>query len=179
MGQDLTYSGTVSAAFEAVIWHTPAIAFSLADRSEEADYGTAAAIATQVVELGMHTRVPALTLLNVNIPGLPLDQIKGLKTVRQGLRKYNDELIVRVDPYGRPYYWIGGSAPTGDTTEEGTDIWAIHNGYVSITPITLDMTNHTMLLDMTSWGLDQIQPGENGALKPVRPERKAPRDNGA
>lgn len=176
LGQDLTYSGTVSAAFEAVIWRTPAIAFSLVDRSEDADYSAAAAVAHQIVKMGLYQRVPPLTLLNVNVPPLPLDQIKGFKTVRQGLRKYNDELIERVDPYGRPYFWIGGAAPSGDTTEEGTDLWATHNGYVSITPITLDMTNHTMLLDMATWGLHQIRPGSNGALTLGCPEGK-PQDD--
>ena len=112
MGQDLTYSGNVSAAFEAVIWHKPAISFSLVDFSEDADYRPAAAIARQVVSLGLYRDLPPLTLLNVNIPPLPLGQIKGFKIVRQGLRTYNDALISRIDPYGRPYYWIGGeSAP--------------------------------------------------------------------
>lgn len=159
LGQDLTYSGTVSAAFEAVIWKKPAIAFSLLDRSEDADYTTAAAVARQVVELGLHNRLPPLTLLNVNIPTLPLDEIKGFKVVRQGLRKYHDELIERADPYGRPYYWIGGAAPSGNTTEEGTDIWATHNGYVSITPVHLDMTNYALIAQMESWGLDTLVAG--------------------
>jgi 5'-nucleotidase len=159
MGQDLTYSGTVSAAFEAVIFRKPAIAFSLVDRSEQADYGPAAAIARQIVELGWHTHLPPLTLLNVNIPALPLDQIKGFKVVRQGLRTYNDELIARTDPNGRPYYWIGGPAPTGDTTEEGTDLWATHNGYVAITPIHLDMTSYAMMREMDLWQVEQLMPG--------------------
>jgi len=162
MGQDLTYSGTVSAAFEAVIWHKPAIAFSLVDSSETADYSAAAAIARQIVAQGLHRKLPPLTLLNVNVPPLPLEQIKGFKLVRQGLRTYNDELISRVDPYGRPYYWIGGRAPGGDLTEEGTDLWAIHNGYVSLTPIHLDMTSYVVLRDMETWGLDRLTPGRDG-----------------
>ncbi|MBN1680511.1 MAG: 5'/3'-nucleotidase SurE [Anaerolineae bacterium] len=162
MGQDLTYSGTVSAAFEAVIWRKPAIAFSLADYSEHADYTAAAAVARQVVSLDMPRRLPPLTLLNINIPPLPLGQIKGFKIVHQGLREYNDDLVTRMDPYGRPYYWIGGTAPTGDMTEENTDLWAIHNGYVSITPIHLDMTNYAMIREISSWGLDRLTPGANG-----------------
>lgn len=160
MGQDLTYSGTVSAAFEAVIWRKPAIAFSLVDTSEQADYSAAAAIATQVVAMRLHEQLPPLTLLNVNVPSRPLDQIKGFKVVRQGLRQYNDVLITREDPYGRPYYWIGGKAPSGDIEEEGTDLWATHNGYVSLTPIHMDMTNHAMLQTMTGWNLDSATPGE-------------------
>jgi 5'-nucleotidase len=159
MGQDLTYSGTVSAAFEAVIGHKPAIAFSLVDFSEGADYSTAAAVAHQIVAHGWYRHLPPLTLLNVNIPGLPLDQIKGFKIVRQGLRTYNDELITRIDPYGRPYYWLGGTPPTGDTTEEGTDLWATHNGYVSLTPIQMDMTSYAFMQDMAAWDVEHLRPG--------------------
>jgi len=159
MGQDLTYSGTVSATFEAVIWHKPALAFSLIDYSENADYRAAAAVARQLVGMGVYRQLPPLTLLNVNVPPLPLEPLKGFKITRQGLRQYNDELITRVDPYGRPYYWIGGAAPSGDFTEEGTDLWATANGYVSLTPIHMDMTNHAMLRQMNEWGMETMKPG--------------------
>lgn len=162
-GQDLTYSGTVSAAFEAIIWHKPAIAFSLLDFSEDADYSAAAAVARQVVKLGLWRHMPPLTMLNVNVPRLPLDQIKGFKIVRQGLREYNDELVTRTDPKGQPYYWIGGAAPSGDTTQEGTDLWATASGYVSLTPIHLDLTNHTMLQEMSTWGLGDLKAGADDA----------------
>jgi 5'-nucleotidase len=157
MGQDLTYSGTVSAAFEAVIFRKPAVAFSLVDFSEQADYGPAAAIARRVIEAGWHAQLPPLTLLNVNIPPLPLNAIKGIKVVRQGLRTYNDELIARRDPRGVPYYWIGGDAPTGDITEEGTDMWAVHNGYVALTPIHLDMTNYALMDTMAGWDVESLR----------------------
>jgi 5'-nucleotidase len=163
MGQDLTYSGTVSAAFEAVIWRKPAIAFSLMSFATDADYSAAAAVARQVVALKLYAGLPPLTLLNVNVPPLPLDQIKGFRVVRQGLREYNDELITRIDPYGRPYYWIGGTAPTGDVSEEGTDLWATHNGYVSITPIHLDMTSYAVMEDLQALGLESKQPGRQPA----------------
>lgn len=157
-GQDLTYSGTVSAAFEAVIWRKPAIAFSLCDHAEDAEYDAAAAVARHVVRLKLYERLPPLTLLNVNIPALPLEAIRGFKITRQGLRQYNDELVERVDPSGRPYYWIGGGAPTGDVTEEGTDIWATDQGYVSITPIHLDMTSYAVMKEMESWDLGALTP---------------------
>lgn len=179
MGQDLTYSGTVSAAFEAVIWHKPAIAFSLDNFADDADYSAAAAIARQIVGLELYRRLPPLTLFNVNVPGLPLDQIKGFKVVRQGLREYNDELIRRLDPYGRPYYWIGGAAPTGDTTQEGTDLWAVNAGYVSITPIHLDLTNHSLLLDMQRWGLNKAAPGETPDLAAAEAEHPTAKHNGS
>ena len=157
MGQDLTYSGTVSAAFEAVIFHKPALAFSLADYAPDADYSAAAAIAGQIVRQGFHAKLPPLTLLNVNVPSIPLDQIKGFKVVRQGRRAYNDVLIERTDPYGRPYYWIGGTEPAGNTDDPGTDLWATHNGYVSIVPIHLQMTNTVLLRDMEGWGIDDLR----------------------
>lgn len=159
MGQDLTYSGTVSAAFEAVIWRKPAIAFSLDDYSPNADYSAAAAIARQLIGMEVYRQLPPLTLLNVNVPPLPLDQIKGFRIVRQGLRTYHDVLVARVDPYGRPYYWIGGDRPGGDLNEPGTDLNAVHSGYVSLTPIHLDMTNYAMMREMETWGLDELAPG--------------------
>jgi len=159
MGQDLTYSGTVTAAFEAVIWHKPAIAFSLVQATPDSDYSAARAVAHQVVALGLYRELPPLTLLNVNIPPLPLEAIRGYQITRQGLRTYNDELITRIDPYGRPYYWIGGQPPSGNTSDEGTDIWATHNGYVSITPIHLDMTAYAFMTKMASWGLEGVRPG--------------------
>jgi 5'-nucleotidase len=174
MGQDLTYSGTVSAAFEAVIWHKPAVAFSLVDHSEDADYTAAGIIARQVIRLGVHQKLPPLTLLNVNIPPLPLEQIKGFKIVRQGLRTYNDALITRMDPYGRPYYWIGGEAPSGDMTEEGTDMWATHNGYVSLTPIHLDMTSYAVMEEMAQWGLEALTPGSDEIPAEAEPLSRTP-----
>jgi len=156
-GQDLTYSGTVSAAFEAVIWRKPAVAFSLCDHSEDAEYGAAAEIARQVVALKLYEDLPPLTLLNVNIPALPLEAIRGFKITRQGLRQYNDELVERLDPSGRPYYWIGGGAPTGDVTEEGTDLWATDQGYVSITPIDLDMTSYAVIKDLEARGIAEFK----------------------
>ena len=160
MGQDLTYSGTVSAAFEAVIGGKPALAFSLNDFSEDADYSAVATVARQLVALGLWRELPPLTLLNVNVPPLPLAEIKGFRVVRQGLRQYNDELVARVDPYGRPYYWIGGKEPTGDMSEEGTDLWAVAQGYVAVTPIHMDMTNYAQMRALQGGTLEQLRVGE-------------------
>jgi 5'-nucleotidase len=151
LGQDLTYSGTVAAAFEATIQRKRAVAFSLDDWSLNADYGPAAKIACQVVRELLDNGMPPMTLLNVNIPRLPLDQIKGFKVTRQGMRVYRDRLDERADPYGRPYYWIGGEAPSGEFGVEGTDIWAVHSGYVSVTPVQLDMTAHTLVDSLRDW----------------------------
>lgn len=151
LGQDLTYSGTIAAAFEGTIHRKPSIAFSYEDRALDADYSVAAEYARRIVQQVIKHGLPPMTLLSVNIPQLALDKIAGVQITRQGTRVYHDELVARLDPSGRPYYWIGGEAPGGDVTIEGTDIWAVHNGYVSITPIHLDMTAHNMIDQLQTW----------------------------
>jgi 5'-nucleotidase len=153
LGHDVTYSGTVTAAMEAIIWNVPGIAFSLGTNEkhrEPLDYSTAAGIARQIVERTMqHNLLPGM-LLNVNIPYLPLDQIKGTRITRQGLRVYRDRLDRRIDPRGRAYFWIGGDAPTG-IPEEGTDVGAGAEGYVSITPLQLDLTMYSAIPTLQEW----------------------------
>ena len=152
LGYDLTYSGTVTAAMEAVIGRLPALAVSV-DGSEEAqvtDYGPAARTACQVAELVMAHKLPPNVLLNVNVPALSEDKLQGWRITRQGTRIYRDQLLTRADPRGRPYYWIGGEAPTGMLTE-GTDIGALAAGYVSITPVTLDLTAYNLISEMEQW----------------------------
>ncbi len=142
LGHDVTYSGTVTAAMESVIWGTPAIAFSLDTHDNHLsslDYEPAAELALQVMQKIINTRIPAGVLLNVNIPNLPLEQIRGMQVTRQGLRVYRDRLDQRMDPRGRPYFWIGGDSPTG-IPEDGTDFGALHDDFVSITPLQLDLT---------------------------------------
>lgn len=153
LGHDVTYSGTVTAAMEAVIWDTPGIAFSLGSLENHLgtlNYGAAAAIAREIVATTQKHRLAAGMLLNVNIPYLPASEIKGIRITRQGLRVYRDRLDKRIDPRGRPYYWIGGDSPTG-TPEEGTDVGAISSGYVSITPIQLDLTMYSAIPTLGDW----------------------------
>ena len=142
VGHDVTYSGTVTAAMEAVIWGLPGLAVSLESPENhlgEVDYGPAAEIAREVADLMLHSQIPADTVLNLNVPGLSLSEIKGLQVTRQGLRVYHDELVVRSDPRGTPYYWIGGDPPSG-IPDQGTDIGALKAGYASLTPLNLDLT---------------------------------------
>jgi 5'-nucleotidase len=153
VGQDITYSGTVTAAMEAVLFHIPAIAVSF-DSYTEPRFEAAAAFAAKFVPIVAAKGLPELTLLNVNVPHVP---IRGIQITRQGRRIYRDELIARVDPSGRPYYWIGGERPTGHIEEEGTDLWAVAQGYVSVTPIRLDMTARHMLPDLETWGLTTLE----------------------
>ena len=97
----------------------------------------------------LHEGLESDVLLNVNVPHLPREQVKGVQVTRLGRRIYQSELIKRTDPFGRDYYWIGGEIPTGDLTE-GTDVAAVHEGYVSVTPIHLDLTNHTLIEQLQS-----------------------------
>lgn len=142
VGHDVTYSGTVTAAMEAVIWGLPGLAVSLESSENHLgslDYTPAAQIASKVANLMLSSQMPADIVLNLNVPGLPLSEIKGLQVTRQGLRVYHDELLIRTDPRGVPYYWIGGDPPTG-IPDQGTDIGALQSGYASLTPLNLDLT---------------------------------------
>jgi 5'-nucleotidase len=150
LAQDITYSGTVTAAMEAALYAIPAVAVSL-NSFTEPDFERAAAFAAWLAPIVLERGLPELTLLNVNIPH---PDINGVRVTRQGRRRYHDELVERIDPMGRPYYWIGGEVPTGDVHEVGTDVWAVANGYVSVTPIRLDMTVRTFMSELDTWGLE-------------------------
>jgi 5'-nucleotidase len=154
IGHDVTYSGTVTAAMEAVIAGVPGIAFSFASETKPADiptdYSSAGEMAKRVVQRFVKEGLLEGVVLNVNIPYLSPDDMKGIIITRQGLRVYRDALDRRVDPRGRPYYWIGGEAPTG-VNEEGTDVGALAAGYVSITPLQLDLTNYKAMDVLRGW----------------------------
>jgi 5'-nucleotidase len=151
VGHDLTYSGTVSAAMEAVIAGVTAIAISL-DSSESQSYGVAARFAERLARRLIAERLDRPLLLNVNVPALPADEIKGIEITRLGQRVYRDELVHRSDPRGRSYYWIGGEPPAG-IPEEGTDIGALSRGCISITPVILDLTDRDGLDTLRQWEL--------------------------
>lgn len=148
MGQDITYSGTVTAALEAAIQGVPAIAVSLnhRDATRVEDYAEAARIAALVAQMVLLKGLPAMTILNLNIPHA--DRVKGLRLTRQGVRVYADELAVTDSVYR-----IVGPEPGGMTDEEGTDLWAVHNGYASLTPLHLDLTAHRFLADLAAWDI--------------------------
>ncbi|MGZ9222318.1 MAG: 5'/3'-nucleotidase SurE [Anaerolineales bacterium] len=168
LGHDVTYSGTVTAAMEAVIAGVPGIAISLEtvdNHIGEIDYGpasrAAAKVVHQVIENGLsHKRSSPVDeiLLNVNIPSLPDEEIRGICLTRQGLRVYHSRLDERSDPRGKPYYWIGGDAPTG-VPERGTDVGALAEGFVSVTPLQLDLTAYRALTDLNTWHWDELSLG--------------------
>ena len=147
LAQDVTYSGTVAVALEGAIFGLPAIAFSL-NSYNDPDFTPTIEITRKITGEVIEHGLPPMTILNVNIPNIP---IKGWKATRQGLREYRDILVERLDPRGVPYYWIGGEPPAGNTEGGDTDQWAVHNGYVSLTPIHLDLTAHSLLPQIQKW----------------------------
>jgi len=153
IGHDVTYSGTVTAAMEAAIGGVSGIAVSLHSPENHVgalEYGPAARIARRVVQALLKSEAKTVSLLNVNVPYLCDEEIKGILVTRQGMRVYRDQLDRRLDPRGRPYYWIGGESPTG-VPDEGTDFGALARGYVSITPLHLDLTAYQDMGWMRGW----------------------------
>ena len=153
LGHDVTYSGTLAAAMEAAVFGLPAIAAS--QETSPTGQGDLAFAADTVARLARHVLahgLPRDVLLNVNFPALPADQVRGIQLTRLGRRTYRDVLIERIDPKGRPYYWIGGDPPAGEPVA-GTDVGALAQGYISITPLNLDMTDQAQLAELVDWGL--------------------------
>jgi 5'-nucleotidase len=153
IGHDVTYSGTVTAAMEAVIGGVPGMAVSLhapEDFHGTLDYSTAAKVGRRVADRILVEGLPEGVFLNINVPYLKEDEVKGFMITRQGLRVYRDALDARTDPRGKPYYWIGGEFPIG-VLEEGTDYGAIKAGYVSITPLQLDLTAWDAMEKLKKW----------------------------
>jgi len=151
LGHDITYSGTVAAAMEAAVYGIPALAASqdeVGDARGELEYATevVAGLSRQILAHGL----PRNTFLNVNFPALPPAQVRGIQITRLGRRVYRDVLIRRLDPKGRPYYWIGGDPPGGEP-DDGTDIGALTGGYVSVTPLNLDMTDSALMARLPDW----------------------------
>ncbi|MFU8819112.1 MAG: 5'/3'-nucleotidase SurE [Desulfurivibrio sp.] len=145
LGDDINYSGTVSAAREGTLLQIPSLAVSLgAANGEECLYAVAAAqaatLAAEILEQGMAPD----TLLNINVPNRPADQLQGVRYTRQGRRLYENAIQETFDPWGRRHYWIGGGTPRWSEQPE-TDVQAVLAGYVSVTPLHLDMTNHQIL----------------------------------
>jgi 5'-nucleotidase len=172
LGHDVTYSGTVTAVMEGIVWGVPGVAISLDGGSQPRplNYSTAITVAQRVVQTTIENGLPQGIFLNVNVPYLPPDQLKGIQLTRQGLRVYRDRLDKRMDPRGRAYYWIGGDVPTG-VPEGGTDVGALENGYASVTPLQLDLTAYHAL---ANWGWDVPTEAGDTTLWP-KPEAKLTR----
>ena len=152
LGDDITYSGTVSAAMEATLMGIPAIAFSLATTAAGAHYAAAAAAAVRIVSQMAGRGLPDDTFLNVNIPDLPGDQLRHPLVTVQGKRAYEGSIVDKTDPRGNRYYWIGaGQADFMDLP--GSDCHAVRRGHISVTPLHLDLTNYASLDVLRGWDL--------------------------
>lgn len=147
LGDDVIYSGTVAAATEGRHLGLPAIAVSLVGSEH---FASAAHYVRLLVQALMRQPLPADQILNVNVPDLPLEQIKGMRVTRLGCRHPAEAVIVEQDPRGRPIYWIGPPGATQDAGE-GTDFAAIEAGYVSITPLQVDITAYRHLAGLQTW----------------------------
>lgn len=153
LGQDVYYSGTVSAAREGCILGIPSYAVSLnvdfKNRKHESQlhYASAAKMAVKVIKDFQERGFPKYTLMNINVPDLPLKRIKGIKPARQGFRHYSSAVLSRVDHRGKDYYWVGGQY-LGFAPEPDTDCVVVDQGYASITPLKLDVTDMAYLEEL-------------------------------
>jgi 5'-nucleotidase len=152
MGEDVLYSGTVAAAMEATVMGIPAVALSYCGQFPEELEGCEELVAAVLRSIFDGRTHPADTLFNVNLPAIPPEKVKGIRVTSLGRRRYADSITRALDPSGKEYFWIGGGVVTWRGPEE-SDFQAIEDGYVSVTPLHLDLTNYKLLEDIRSWDL--------------------------
>ncbi len=150
MGDDVTYSGTVAAAMEGTLLGLPSLAVSLVGGTH---FETAAEIAAKLLSEACTKGLPRETLLNVNVPDCSRDRLKGVRVTRQSKRTYHDEVIAKRDPRGRAYFWIAGDTPTWVASDD-SDYAAVMSGFVSVTPLHLDLTHHAAIEALADWNLE-------------------------
>ena len=149
---NVLYSGTMSAAVEGAMEDIPSIGFSLLDFDPDADFEGSKWAVEQVVKKALDHSFPKSICLNVNIPQLKKEEIKGIKICRQARAYWKDEFDKRHDNFGKPYYWLKGSFNRADRSED-TDIWALDHGYVSVVPTQFDMTAYHSIAQINEWDL--------------------------
>lgn len=147
---NVLYSGTMSAAVEGAIENIPSIGFSLADFHADADFTGAKIIVEKMVQTVLSNKMPEGTCLNVNIPSIPAEKIKGIKICRGAHAMWADSFDKRLDQFGNPYFWMSGQFEAADKTED-TDLWALENDFASIVPIQFDMTAYRAIENLKSW----------------------------
>ena len=151
MGNDVLYSGTVAAASEGTFLGIPSVAVSLATWGP-ADFGPAARVAANLVRGLLRRGLPPRTCLNVNVPAVPWSEIKGVRVTRLGKRVYRDVIVEKTDPRGKLYYWIGGEEPTWEH-DETSDFTVVEQGYVSVTPLSFELTDYREIVDLEASGI--------------------------
>jgi 5'-nucleotidase len=168
LGDDVTYSGTVSAAMEGTLLSVPSIAVSLMDGG---DFDEAGRIARLVAMRVLVEGLPPKTLLNVNVPA---KTCRGIMVTRQGHRVYGEKMVEQRDPRGRLHYWIGAGPPQWEALE-GTDMGAVHEGFAAVTPLHMDLTNHRALAQMAAWPHSlnaSLRAPRPAAAKPAAPKKR-------
>ncbi|MEH0760920.1 5'/3'-nucleotidase SurE [Vibrio sp. 16] len=151
LGDDVLYSGTVAAAMEGHFLGVQAVAFSLVGKH---NFASAGKIARHIVEQHLAKPIPTNRLLNINVPDLPFDELKGIAVTRLGARHHAEAMIKQQDPRGHDIYWLGPPGKEQDAGE-GTDFYAVDQGVVSVTPLQVDLTAHESLMSMENWLKDQ------------------------
>ena len=155
LGWDVHYSGTVSAAIEAAIIGKPSLAVSVASWEKDMHFEPVAQFAARMAEWLVAHPLPPYTILNINAPNLPQSGLQGVAVTTQGRRQYVDRIEKRSDPTGRPYYWLGGSlAEEAEGAEAGSDVRAVADGKISITPVHLDLTAYALMPSLKEWESD-------------------------
>ncbi len=158
LGDDITYSGTVAAAIEGTIFGVPSIAFSLI-AAKHYYFETGSFFALKIAEYVLSRSLPYDTFLNVNIPNVSKDEIKGIKLTRQGKRIYENSIQEMLNPWGEKHFWIGGGEIYWEHGGD-TDMEAVQQGFVSISPIHLDLTNYAALKFMReTWKISEMLDG--------------------
>jgi 5'-nucleotidase len=152
MGEDVLYSGTVAAAMEGTILGIRAIAVSYASRGDERLAGYTRVLIDLLNSLVHQSDFPEETFFNINVPDIPAEELKGIRVTTLGRRVYSDSLTRREDPAGREYYWIGGGVSSWSGRDD-SDFRAVKAGYISITPLHLDLTNYRLINEVRSWTL--------------------------
>lgn len=149
---NVLYSGTMSAAVEGAMENIPSIGFSLADFDANADFSTAQHVARIVIEQALNNPFPEHLCLNVNVPKVKIDDLKGIKVCKQAFAFWEDRFDRRLDQFGRPYYWLTGNFAMQDNDEE-SDLYAMQNGYASVVPTQFDMTAFKAMQTLKTWKL--------------------------
>lgn len=147
---NVLYSGTMSAAVEGAMENIPSIGFSLADHSADADFSCAQEIVNQLVPKVLNDQFPDHVCLNVNVPKIPVSEIKGYKICKQAHAFWEDRFDKRLDQFGKPYYWLTGEFQNHDQRED-TDLYALALGYASVVPTQFDMTSYSTIEHFKTW----------------------------
>lgn len=149
----IVYSGTMAAVIEGCIYGVPSIGFSLLDYHHDADFEGAIQYGKTVIKKALEEGIPEYTCLNVNVPAIETDKIKGIKVCRQAKGQWKEEFDKRVDPRRAEYFWLTGYFENTENGSSDNDEWALSNNYISVVPVKIDFTNYELLKYFNDWKL--------------------------